>query len=194
MNWELLRAFPVSFFTFFSLVMFISCGEPTLEDEARALLESKNTENEANLSQSPDGLQFLTPVTEEAQQESIGFTKDGEVSYQGNFKNGKPEGEWTTFYPDGKPRWQGNKQNGLNHGSFTMWYENGRIRMKGHFLEGVKDGLTTIWYDNGFKKQEQQHKMGIPTGIWKTWDRNGKLIRNDNYSNSDNNFTNPAND
>ena len=31
----------VSFFTFFSLVMLISCGEPTLEDEARSLLESK---------------------------------------------------------------------------------------------------------------------------------------------------------
>ena len=41
---------------------------------------------------------------------TVGLTNKEDLSYKGDFKNGQPHGEWTTYFPDGKPRWEGYKK------------------------------------------------------------------------------------
>ena len=166
------------------LSLLVSCGDKDIEQEAREMLEknnsiqsSKKDENVLKgLTRSVDGLQFKRQK-EGNTQESIGFSETGKVSYLGDFKDGKPEGIWTTFFPDGKPRWKGRKKNGLNDGEFTLWYPDGRRKMEGFYKEGKKQGRSVSWHPNGEKWQEQWHQNGTPSGVWKTWNAEGVLIK-----------------
>ena len=171
-------------FPFLLLLMLASCGESDLENQARDILDEQKEinastpprETKAAIVQSQDGLQFKKEKTNSNTQESVGISKEGELTYKGDFKDGKPEGLWTTFFPNGRPRWQGVKKDGLNHGSFTMWYEDGSKRMKGTYERGKKHGKSTAWHPNAVKWLEQWHHHGTPVGLWRNWNNQGELI------------------
>ena len=130
---------------------------------------------QSELNRSADGLQFRKLDQKTMVEQSVGFSKQGQIEYEGEFKNGKPEGAWTTFFPDGRPRWKGLKKNGLNHGPYKMWYPDGRKKMEGTFFNGEKQGRSIAWHPNGVKLLEQWHEQGVPTGVWKRWDSTGSL-------------------
>lgn len=169
-------------FYFIIALLLASCSETSLKEEAVNIFdanlssESENINTAKNVIRSPDGLQFTKPEVDRNQSETVGLTSDGKVSFEGEMKNGKPHGEWTTFFPDGRPRWKGNKNEGLSHGPFTMWYQNGRKKMQGTYKNGKKHGLSTMWHLNGSKWREQRHIQGEPSGYWRTWNEKGELI------------------
>ena len=126
---------PVPLYFLIALLV-TSCSETSLKDEAvnifDANLSGENEEIEIgnNVIRSLDGLQFTKAEEDGNQSETVGLTSEGKVSFEGEMKNGKPHGEWTTFFPDGRPRWKGNKNEGVSHGPFTMWYQDGRKKWK----------------------------------------------------------------
>ena len=184
-------------FPFLFLLMLASCGESDLEYQAREILDKQKEINastpaqatDAKVVQSPDGLQFKKEKTNSNTQESVGISKEGQLTYKGDFKDGKPEGLWTTFFPNGRPRWQGVKKDGLNHGSFTMWYEDGSKRMKGNYERGKKHGKSTAWHPNAVKWLEQWHHHGAPVGLWKNWNNQGELIDETQHPDQETNAT-----
>ena len=167
---------------FLVALLLASCSEKSLKDEAvnifDANLSGENEEIEIgkNVIRSPDGLQFTKAEDDGNQSETVGLTSEGKVSFEGEMKNEKPNGEWTTFFPDGRPRWKGNKNEGVSHGPFTMWYQDGRKKMEGNYENGKKHGLSTMWHLNGSKWREQRHIQGEPSGSWRTWNQKGELI------------------
>ena len=184
-------------FPFLFLLMLASCGESDLENQAREILDEQKEINastpaqatDAKVVQSPDGLQFKKDKSDASRQESVGISKEGQLTYKGDFKDGKPEGLWTTFFPNGRPRWQGVKKDGLNHGSFTMWYEDGSKRMKGNYERGKKHGKSTAWHPNAVKWLEQWHHHGAPVGLWKNWNNQGELIDETQHPDQESNTT-----
>ena len=170
-----------------------SCGEPNLKEQALQIYDSNETpssESEIkskNLLRSADGLQFTKVNNQKNTAQTVGLTKTGNVSFEGKLKDGKPEGEWTTFFPDRRPRWKGQKKDGLNHGPFTMWYPEGLKKMEGIYENGKKHGLSTMWHLNGAKWREQHHYFGSPVGNWKTWNNQGEMIENINHNKPDKN-------
>jgi antitoxin component YwqK of YwqJK toxin-antitoxin module len=160
-----------------SLIIFlVACSESSIEQEAEEILKEKAGDQEIEIQQSVDGLQFKQATSNTQTETSVGFSQEGHLTYEGDFKDGKPEGLWTTFFPDGKPRWQGIKKNGFNHGPFKMWYENGRKKLEGTYHEGKKHQSSTAWYPDGTRWQHKFYKHGTPTGTWKTWDEMGNLV------------------
>ena len=160
-----------------------SCGEKKMEDEVFEILEDGEENNDSALQEknpkiaiSEDGLEFKKKIDGTDTEESVGVNESGEIVYKGGFKNGKPEGEWTTFFADGKPRWKGTKRDGLNHGPFSMWYPSGRKKMDGSFSKGEKDGSEISWHLNGMKWHQRFFSQGTPVGLWKTWDDQGNLL------------------
>ena len=147
-----------------------------MSDEASEILNLDESDGSGEIKESPDGLQFVHSIPDSDLESSVGFSKEGHLSYKGDFKNGKPEGLWTTYFPDGKPRWQGRKENGNSHGPFTIWYENGRKKLQGTYHHGMKHGIITAWHKNGIRWQTKGYANGKPSGIWKTWDEEGNLI------------------
>jgi len=169
-----------SLFVFLLNGFFEGCSDGKLEEEAAEILSEQEEENIA-IRESPDGLQFTQNKTNDEVEASVGFSKQGHLSYKGDFKDDKPHGLWTTFFPDGKPRWQGHKKEGLNHGQYAMWYENGRKRMEGAYENGQKHGRSISWHPNGVKWQYKFHQFGEPKGTWSTWDNQGNLISKVNH-------------
>ena len=172
------------FTTTFQLISYCflaSCGENELKNEAIELFENNNSHtsghdlNSSTIIRSTDGLQFTKVNSQKKQTDTVGLTKDGKVSFEGKLKDGKPHGEWITFFDDGRPRWKGTKKEGLSHGPFTMWYPNGKKKIEGIYEDGKKHGLTTIWHLNGAKWKEQSHNFGEPSGVWRVWNENGEL-------------------
>jgi len=168
-----------------------SCGEKKMEDEVFEILEKSEENNDSviqeknlKISISNDGLEFKKKIDGTDSEESVGINDSGDIVYKGGFKNGKPEGEWTTFFADGKPRWKGTKRDGFNHGPFSMWYPSGRKKMDGSFSKGAKDGSENSWHLNGMKWHQRFFSQGTPVGLWKTWDDQGKLLSEVQHSGS----------
>ena len=170
-------------FAFFFLYIFflLSCGENNLREDAieffdkNVSLPRSQDQNISGITRSSDGLQFTKLDNQKNQAKTIGLTQEGKVSFEGEMKDGKPHGDWTTFFEDGRPRWKGVKKEGVSHGPFIMWYPNGKRKIEGNYLEGKKHGLSTMWHLNGVKWKEQTHQYGKASGTWRTWDNNGEL-------------------
>ena len=85
-----------------SLVL-ASCTESGLEEQALEIFENNGTDyyikhnKNQPITRSPDGLQ-LKSLSDKNTSETVGLTDSGKVSFQGKLKNGKPDGEWITFF------------------------------------------------------------------------------------------------
>ena len=148
----------------------IRVGDLKMEEEATEILSENKNEEHVGIIESADGLQFTQNKPESEVEATVGFSKQGHVSYKGDFKNDKPHGLWTTFFrmvnPDGREI-----KEGLNHGKYTMWYENGRKRMEGSYENGKKHGLSIrlqlqVLLENGninsiISGTKRNHQRGI---------------------------------
>ena len=79
-----------------------------------------------------------------------GYYENGQKSYEGTIKDGKPDG------------------------LFTSWYENGQKEEEGIFKDKEQDGLWTSWYKNGQKKDERTYKDGKVISK-KEWNEDGSV-------------------
>ena len=105
-----------------------------------------------------DGVAYLSNEETPYTGHSKGFHKNGQKAGEGNFKDGKKNGLWTTWHENGQKRdeitWKEDKPNGLA----TQWYENGQKKKEGNNKDGKPDGLYTLWYENGQKSGEGTYK------------------------------------
>ena len=63
---------------------------------------------------------------------------------QGETKNGKREGKWTSFFPNGKMQSECFYVDGLNHGTTKVYLENGKLLYEGEYVNGEKAGEWTF--------------------------------------------------
>ena len=168
---SILPEITLTFFFFIGL----GCSQETMQEEATKILSAEDNVSGSYIEKSIDGLQFSKKSEGTDTDSTVGFSKEGELTYKGNLKRGQPHGLWTTYFSDGKPLWEGYKREGVNHGTFTMWYENGRKRIEGSYENGLKHGRSIAWHQNGVKWQQKSYHLGNPVGKWKTWDKKGIL-------------------
>jgi len=83
--------------------------------------------------------------------------KNGQIIMLGQFKDGKPDGY------------------------FISWYENGQTESLLQAKNGKRDGLMAMWYENGQKKSEGNFKDGKPEGLWMEWEENGQKMFEGSY-------------
>ena len=79
---------------------------------------------------------------------------------EGNYKDGKRDGKWTSWYEDGLKLSEGNYKDGMKDGKWTSWYENGLKWTDRNYKDGKEDGKSTEWYSNGQIKSEENYKDG----------------------------------
>ena len=80
------------------------------------------------------------------------FFKNGLVSCEGEFDNGKKSGKWKYFLNNGQMQSSGSFKDGKIVGRWKWFYKNGELRGTG-----------------GFDDEEQKH------GVWKRYHPNGQL-------------------
>lgn len=86
-------------------------------------------------------------------------------------------GEEKTKYSNGVLRTQGNYRNGKRDGQWYSWYNTGKPWSETYFENGVKNGPTKTWFENGKLRYEGQFTNDIKTGTWKYYDENGNLAK-----------------
>ena len=75
--------------------------------------------------------------------------------------NDKPfTGKCESYYPNGQKSWEGNFKDGKPHGTSNWWYESGQKSSKWSFKDGKEHGTYTTWYNNGQKEWEGNWKDG----------------------------------
>lgn len=98
--------------------------------------------------------------------------------------DGKPvkDGIFILYGAGGAKMLQGNYHDGRQEGEWTMWYENGRRASLDHYRNGVQNGLHTSWYANGTTSIEGEYHDGKREGVWTSWDPTGLTNRKQVYS------------
>jgi uncharacterized protein len=136
------------------------------------------------------------------------FYTDGTLLSEGDYKDGKPVGEWNYFYPGGKEEQSGKySSTGKMTGKWKWFFENGQMMIEEDYINGLKDGPHTEYDENGKMIEEGEYLKGLEEGPWFTVSgdyfergtyqdglKNGKwtsmyLLNNDNKTDSVLSFT-----
>ena len=78
-------------------------------------------------------------MNNEPKGKGIIYYNNGKIKYEGNFINGKKEGNGKYYWEDGQ-HYIGQFNNGLRHGKGIEYYKNGKIKKKGKFSFGSFKG------------------------------------------------------
>jgi len=103
---------------------------------------------------------------------------------QGTIKNGKKEGEWTSYWKNGGSRSKGNYKNGKKEGRWVGFYENGQLNYKVLYKNGNKDSSVS-YHDNGQLWARGAFKNNKREGDWVQYNEDGTLngFRTGTYKN-----------
>ena len=83
--------------------------------------------------------------------------QSGDVLSEGEYRNGRQVGEWTSYY------------------------SNGKLAFKGTFKAGYPDGEHCFYYRNGRLREIQSYSGGIRNGVWKKFLDTGELFFEEKY-------------
>ena len=89
------------------------------------------------------------------------YGTDGQVSWEGFYKNGIRVGEWKNYYKSGRVKLKFSySQIGLLEGSRIEYYENGQAKEIFHYENGKKNGEWMTYYENSLIKSTAVFKDG----------------------------------
>ncbi|MFT5820574.1 MAG: antitoxin component YwqK of YwqJK toxin-antitoxin module [Crocinitomix sp.] len=105
-----------------------------------------------------------------------GYPEDGKIE-EGNYKDGRKNGEWIKFHKDGKtPRLKGVYVDNRPNGAYTKFHANGAKKEEGKFTSGKHTEVFRMWYDTGVMSQEKHfNDDGKEDGEVKYFHPNGQL-------------------
>lgn len=122
---------------------------------------------------------------------------NGRIMYEGNFKNGKPAGEWKRWYETGfikaqvfyspasdsakavlfneigKKMAEGTFINEKRVGKWTFFAENRKISEE-NYVNGLKQGICYKYYETGEVMEESAWVNGIQTGKYQLFLKTGQ--------------------
>jgi antitoxin component YwqK of YwqJK toxin-antitoxin module len=92
---------------------------------------------------------------------------------EGEYSNGKKQGEWIYYYPTGQIESRGSYVNDKADGLWEYFYEDGAVSRSGDFLDGVRAGAWKSYYQDGALSSETVFRAG--TGDHREFYSSGKL-------------------
>ncbi len=88
------------------------------------------------------------------------YRPNGLKMMEGNYKDGKQDGEWRMYYESGAKKSIDHYKDGVQSGDHVSWYEDGQIDAKGQYKDGQQDGVWKRWGPDGVKNWEETYKDG----------------------------------
>lgn len=105
---------------------------------------------------------------------------NGQVSAEGYWKNGQPEGVWKNYTTQGQLVSQGARKDMLLEGVWTF-FENGRISSQITYHENLKEGLSRYFYPD--RIISEYFRLDTLQGIRTETDTLGRLLRSTCFEN-----------
>lgn len=110
------------------------------------------------------------------------FFKNGLISCQGEFDNGKKSGKWKYFLNNGQMQSSGSFKDGKIVGRWKWFFKTGEPRATGGFDdEEQKHGAWKRYHANGQLWDEGRFEHGKKRGTWKVYDEAGELLKTQTF-------------
>ncbi|MGM0532323.1 MAG: toxin-antitoxin system YwqK family antitoxin [Bacteroidota bacterium] len=133
---------------------------------------------------------------------------NGQIKYKGEFKHGKPTGEFRRYFPNGnlmaimqhhsdgevystlfnkkeKKKAEGKYVNKKKDSIWLFYDSEGNVILRENFDMGKRDGKSVRFYPNGDTSQIVNYRDGIKHGIFKKFFPNGNLKLLARYQNKE---------
>lgn len=109
--------------------------------------------------------------------------KDGDLIGEGIYdERGYQQGKWKEFYPGGELRAEGEYIDGRRNGEWIFYHQNGKIEQKGKFLKGAKPSGNWVWYyESGNLLREEKFTAGVEDGAMVEYNDSGRVITKGEY-------------
>ena len=143
---------------------------------------------------------------------NVEYNENDQIQLTGNFKDGKKDGIWTSWYEHGQKKEELNYKDGdlvyrtvfkyygnnqieseknynkvdQREGKLISWYESGQQKKNFNYKKDQLDGKRTIWYESGQKESEANYKNGKLDGKSTRWYESGHKKSEANYKNEEN--------
>ncbi len=101
------------------------------------------------------------------------YDSKGNVIVSGTYFDGMKNGKWTEQIGD--MRSEGEYRNDKQVGEWTSYYDNDKMAFKGKFNAGYPDGEHFYYYENGKLREIQVYAAGVKNGDWKKYLDTGEL-------------------
>jgi antitoxin component YwqK of YwqJK toxin-antitoxin module len=131
---------------------------------------------------------------------NIFYYENGQVSSEGNMRDGKPDGYWKTYYENGIIKSEGNRKNFELDSVWTFYSDSGKVAVQisyllgkkngirrtyheeeiveENFVDDVKQGFTYYYYPDGKLWKEMNFIDGLEEGIGRVFAKNdGRVIQ-----------------
>ena len=92
------------------------------------------------------------------------------------------QGDYIVQYPNGIIKMRGYYRNGKRNGQWTSFFQNGNVQSEGFFKDGLRDGSAKVYYENGKIYYEGYYKEGREVGKWVFYDTSGVKVNEKDYS------------
>lgn len=106
----------------------------------------------------------------------------GKLMYQGQFKDGKPVGEWTRFYEGGQVKAKINYTENSDSAFAQLFDEWGKKIAEGAYVNEKREGKW-IFFSNNVKISEEEFSEGRKHGISRTYYPTGEVLEESEWEN-----------
>jgi antitoxin component YwqK of YwqJK toxin-antitoxin module len=79
----------------------------------------------------------------------IQYYSNGKIKVEGEYEEGKKNGQWIFYYESGIIWSQGFFKQGLSTGKTKVFHENGQLFYEGEYVEGKKQGNWSFYNEEG---------------------------------------------
>ena len=101
------------------------------------------------------------------------YDAKGNLIVSGTYFDGLKNGKWTERIGD--MRTEGEYRNDRQVGEWTSYYDNDKMAFRGKFNAGYPDGEHFFYYENGKLREIQSYAAGVSHGDWKKYLETGEL-------------------
>ncbi|HKJ41417.1 MAG TPA: toxin-antitoxin system YwqK family antitoxin [Sunxiuqinia sp.] len=108
---------------------------------------------------------------------------NGNLIYQGTFKNDKPVGEFKRYHANGIIKAKLIYTEGSDTIAAELFDSKGKLMAKGHYIGHTKDGHWK-YYKQGQLISEENYDQGVKNGVSKTYYPTGELFEETHWKNN----------
>ena len=125
---------------------------------------------------------FVFAVTRGVNGHKIYTYESGMKESEGELKNSKPDGKWTSWYESGTIQSEGFFAEGIMDKSWKWFDSNGNVSKTGQYSRGLETGVWKNYYPNGMTYDSGNYTEGRKNGKWVTNYENGKIYQTGTYN------------
>ncbi len=93
------------------------------------------------------------------------YYSNGNISSEGNMKNGKPEGYWKTYFESGTIKTEGNRENFLLEGTWIFYRENKTIEKEINYKKKKKEEWSFYYNDSTKLIKKEFYKNDLKDSV-----------------------------